>query len=76
MPVIQRFPHCVVRMYPRDHAPPHVHVIMNDGREVWVSIDPIAIIHGRVKAHAIADVLAWAEANRDLLATRFEELQR
>jgi hypothetical protein len=48
---------------------------MNDGREVWVSIDPVTIIHGRVKARAIADVLAWAKANRDLLATRFEELQ-
>lgn len=75
MPVIQRFSHCVVRMYPADHAPPHFHVVMNDGREALVSIDPVTIIHGKVKAREIAGVLTWAEANRDRLAARFEELQ-
>lgn len=76
MPVIRRFERCLVRMYPGDHAPPHFHVIMNDGREAWVSIDPVTIIHGKVKTREIADVLSWAEANRDQLASRFEELQR
>ena len=33
-------------------------------------------MHGKVAALAIADVLAWANANRAMLATTFEELQR
>lgn len=33
-------------------------------------------MHGKVAPREIADVLAWASANRAMLATTFEELQR
>lgn len=76
MSVIRRFASCVVRVNIRDHAPPHFHVILNDGREAWVRIDTAQIIHGKVATREIADVLAWARDNRETLAKTFEELQR
>ncbi|MBS4097691.1 MAG: DUF4160 domain-containing protein [Sulfuricella sp.] len=76
MPVIQRFANCRVRVNAKDHPPPHFHVVMNDAREAWVKIDTLEIIHGKVAAREIADVLAWAKANREMLAAKFEELQQ
>lgn len=76
MPVIKRFAHCVVRINPKDHAPPHFHVVMNDAREAWVKIDTVEIIHGKVAAREIAEVLTWAKSNRETLAAKFEELQQ
>lgn len=76
MPIIKRFAHCVVRINPKDHAPPHFHVVMNDGREAWIKIDPVEIIHGKVAAREIAEVVAWAASNRETLAAKFEELQQ
>jgi len=75
MPVIKRFANCVVRINPRDHAPPHFHIVMNDSREAWVKIGALEILHGHIAAREIADVLAWADANRAMLAAKFEELQ-
>ncbi len=49
---------------------------MNDRREAWVTINPVEIIHGKIAAREIAEVLVWAKDNRDRLATLFEELQR
>ena len=76
MPVIQRFANCLVRINPRDHAPPHFHVVMNDGREVWVRIDTVEIIHGKVAVREVAAVLDWAKSNREYLVAKFEELQQ
>ncbi len=49
---------------------------MNDGREVWVRIDSLEILHGRVARREISDVLAWAKEHQGQLAQIFEELQR
>lgn len=76
MPVIQRFANCRVRINPKDHPPPHFHVVMNDARETWIKIDTLEIIYGKVVAREIAEVLAWAKSNRETLAAKFEELQR
>ncbi len=76
MPVIKRFTDCVVRINPRDHAPPHFHIVMNDGREVWVRIDTTEIIHGKVALREVAEVLNWAKSKTEFLAAKFEELQQ
>ena len=76
MPVIQRFANCRVRINAKDHPPSHFHVQMNDGREAWVAINPIEIIHGRVVAREIAEVLAWAKERQAWLTQTFEELQQ
>jgi hypothetical protein len=75
MPVIQRFAHCLVRINARDHPPPHFHVLLNDGREAWVTIAGMQIVRGKVAIREIADVLVWAKNNRSMLANKFEELQ-
>ena len=75
MPLIKRFPQCRVVINDRDHNPPHFHVRMNDGREIWVKIDDLEIIHGKIAAREIADVLEWAGGNQRFLHDKFEELQ-
>ena len=76
MPVIKRFANCVLRINLRDHAPPHFHIAMNDGREVWVRIDTTEIIHGKVAMREVAEVLVWAKSKRAFLAAKFEELRQ
>ncbi len=76
MPVIRRFANCVLRINLRDHAPSHFHIVMNDGREVWVRIDTTEIIHGKVAMREVAEVLVWAKAKRAFLAAKFKELQQ
>jgi len=53
-----------------------LHVQLNDGRQAWVRINPIEIIHGRVATREIAEVLAWAKEQQAWLAQTFEDLQR
>ena len=76
MRVIKRFANCVLRINLKDHAPPHFHIVMNDGREVWVRIDTTEIIHGKVALREVVEVLDWAKSNRAFLAARFKELQQ
>lgn len=75
MPVIQRFAQSRLRINANDHPPPHFHVLLNDGREAWITIHGLEIVHGKVVAREIAQELSWAKANRELLARLFEELQ-
>lgn len=74
MPVIARFSHCRVRVNAKDHPPPHFHVLLNDGREAGETMADLKVVHGKVAVREIADVLAWAEDNRAMLAATFEEL--
>ena len=76
MPVVQRFAQCRVVINPRDHNPPHFHVLLNDSREAWVTIATLEIIHGKVVEREISDVLTWAKANQEMLGRIFEELQK
>jgi hypothetical protein len=76
MPVIKRFSHCRLSINPKDHAPPHFHALMRDGREAWVSISGLEILHGKVPRRELSDVLRWAEDNRSMLLAKFEELQK
>jgi len=75
MPVIKRFSQSRVRINANDPPPPHFHILLNDGREAWVTIVDLKIVHGKVQTREIAEVLAWADINRDMLAAKFEELQ-
>jgi hypothetical protein len=76
MPVIERFANCRVRINVKDHPPPHFHVLLNDGREAWVTIAGLKIVYGKVSAREIASVLIWAKDHQAQLMAKFEELQR
>ena len=75
MPVVKRFHNCLLRINFKDHAPLHFHVVMNDGREVWVRIDTLEIIHGKIAQREIAEAMAWAATEYAFLLARFEEWQ-
>jgi hypothetical protein len=73
MPTLQRFGAVVVRMYADDHAPPHFHIEAPDF-EVLVRISDLSVIAGQARPSQIAEVLAWAAAQRGALALRWAEL--
>ena len=47
---------------------------MNDGREVWVKIDTLEIIYGKLAKREVAEALAWAATQQTFLLAKFEEL--
>ena len=61
-------------MYPADHQPPHFHVRMRDGREALIVIATLAPLTSSLKPRELADALAWAEGNRELLNAKWREL--
>ena len=73
MPIIQRFATVTIRMYADDHHPPHFHIVDADF-QVLMRISDMAIIAGAARKNQIAEALAWAKSNRDLLALKWIEL--
>lgn len=76
MPLIKRFAHCQVRINLNDHAPPHFHVLMRDGKEALIEISGLEILQGNVPRRELSEVLRWAASNRNMLLNKFEELQK
>jgi len=76
MPLIKRFAHCQVRINLKDHAPPHFHVLMRDGKEALIEISSLEILQGNVPRRELSEVLQWAASNRNMLLNKFEELQK
>lgn len=72
-PVIIRFFNCAIFVNPREHNPPHFHIRMNDGREVLVEIEILAIHSSGVPRREIREALEWAVTNRGLLLDKFKE---
>ena len=67
MPEISRFLGIVVRMYYRDHAPPHFHA--RYGKNAIVVHLDTWVVQGRFPPHALSLVLEWAR----LHASELEE---
>lgn len=74
MPIIHRLPSCTITMYPADHAPPHFHVRMRDGREALVVIETLTVLSGSIRPRELAEALGWAGSNKALLAAKWKEL--
>ena len=66
MPTLQRFPDCRVLMYVGDHPPPHVHVVLRDGREAVVEIESLKII-GKPVGREIREALDWIASEKTFL---------
>lgn len=56
MPTIKEFDRCRLVIYPRDHAPPHFHLLGPDIQAV-VRIADSAIMAGEFRARDMADAL-------------------
>ena len=65
MPEISRFLGIVIRMYYRDHAPPHFHAEYGEN-EITVEIQS-GIVDGRFPRRALNAVLEWYDMHRDEL---------
>ncbi len=66
MPTMQRFPDCRILMYLGDHPPPHVHVVLRDGRDAIVEIESLLVI-GKLAGREIRDALNWIAAQKAFL---------
>jgi Domain of unknown function (DUF4160) len=73
MPTIVRLQLSVIRMYFKDHNPPHFHVETPQGRAM-LRISDFSIIEGQAPARAVKEARLWAEANRGHLEQVWQEL--
>ena len=73
MPTLHRFGPVSVRMYADDHHPPHFHIVGHDF-QVLVRISDLMVIAGEARPAQIAQGLAWARMNQEMLALRWLEL--
>ena len=73
MPEISRFLGIVIRMYYRDHLPPHFHAEYGD-HEITVEIES-GIVEGRFPRRALTAVLDWYALHQMELARNWELIQ-
>jgi len=74
MPELSRFFGIVIRMYYRDHPPPHFHAERGE-YEVVVDIET-GIVQGRFPRRALSLVMEWHAAHRDELMQNWERARR
>jgi hypothetical protein len=70
MPEISRFLGIVIRMYYRDHAPPHFHAHYGN-HEITVEIES-GVVNGRFPRRALSAVLDWYTMHQDELLHDWE----
>ncbi len=63
MPEISRFLGIVIRMFYRDHAPPHFHAYYGD-YEIIVEIES-GVIKGKFPKRAMKAVIEWLDLHRE-----------
>lgn len=63
MPTISQFFGITIRMYYRDHAPPHFHAYYAEASSV-IEIDTLDILEGGLPERAYRMVLEWAVEHR------------
>ena len=74
MPEIRRFLGIVIRMYYRDHAPPHFHAEYGE-YEITVEIDT-GVVAGKFPRRALSAVLDWYGLHQRELAENWELARR
>jgi hypothetical protein len=63
VPEISRFHGIVIRMYWKDHSPPHFHVRAG-GRKASIGICPVEVLKGSLERRHFSLVKRWAELHR------------
>jgi hypothetical protein len=66
VPEICRFFGIVIRMYYREHNPPHFYADYG-GEQVQIDIESLKILEGQLNARAERMVREWAQLHRDEL---------
>jgi len=73
MPEISRFFGIIIRMYFDDHSPPHLHAVYGN-KEVKISINPIANLHGGIPRRAMSMVIEWTALHQNELMENWDRL--
>ena len=63
MPTISIFFGVAIRMYFREHGPPHFHAIYG-GEDATIEIDTLRVMEGRLNRRALNLALEWARIHR------------
>ena len=75
MPELCRFYGIIIRMYVRDHAPPHFHAEYS-GHEALVGIDNLVVIRVHLPMRARRLVLEWASLHQVELREAWNRVRR
>ena len=75
MPEISRFYGVVIRMYFREHGPPHFHAEYA-GDVALIGIADLAVLKGRIPPRALGLVIEWAALYQADLQTAWERARR
>lgn len=71
MATIKRFSKTKISIYADDHQPPHFHILGADF-DVLIEIETMRIKGNKTKD--IKSALEWAEENKDLLMSKWKQL--
>ena len=71
MPEISRFFGIVIRMYWRDHAPPHFHAVYGSFG-CAINLQTLEVLSGGLPRRAMALTLEWAVEHREALMEDWE----
>jgi hypothetical protein len=74
MPEISRFLGITIRMYYRDHVPPHFHAEYGEF-EITVNIDT-GVVEGRFPRRALSAVMEWYNLHQEALAENWDRALR
>ena len=75
MPTICRFYGITIRMYFRDHPPPHFHAVYGDAEAV-IDIQTLSLRDGHLPGRATALVLEWARLHQAELMQAWDQAAR
>ena len=71
MPTVERFNRCRIKMYFKDHAPPHFHIVTTvTNVYLWLSNRSK---YWRADSRDVTEALTWAKTNRDTLRRLWRE---
>ena len=74
MPEICRFDGITIRLYFREHGPPHFHAVYGE-LEAQISINDLSVLHGDLPARRLRDVIDWARARQAELQLAWDRAQ-
>ncbi len=75
MPEVSRFYGIVIRMFFREHGPPHFHAEYG-GRQAVVGIEDLAVLRGRLPPRATRIVKEWGSLRQSELMAAWERARR
>ena len=70
-----RFHGIVIRIFNREHNPPHFHAVYGDD-QVLIEIDSLTVYSGHLPPRQLRQVIDWAEMRQAELRTAWQRGQR